>query len=414
MISVTAEQRSEHLRWLLELTSIPTASGKEARVIAWIERWVAERAAQGVTLSRDPAGNLVVRSGGAARSTSQGLSGGFGASEAPLLITAHVDHPAFVVEGIIGAPEATLGGEAVLSLSFRGGVMDAYFEGARIVVYAADGRRLPGTIVESENAQPHRTALAEMDAHVDLAAIRVGDVATWDLPPACEREGLIHAPACDDLAGVAAALAAFAAAMRAAEADGRALARPLGLLFTRAEEVGFIGAIAACKHGTIPPGAKILALETSRSFADSPIGGGPIVRVGDRAWTFSPTLTGAVAKVCEKLAEARKASDPSAKPFAWQRKLMAGGTCEATCYGAYGHDATCLCLALGNYHNMGALDAVQGGDAKQAKIEPEIISRADFEGLVDVLAACARGLDEAEPLVARMERLYAEKAGVLG
>ncbi len=80
MISVTAEQRSEHLRWLLELTSIPTASGKEARVIAWIERWVAERAEQGVTLSRDPAGNLVVRSGGAARSTSQGLSGGFGAS----------------------------------------------------------------------------------------------------------------------------------------------------------------------------------------------------------------------------------------------------------------------------------------------------------------------------------------------
>lgn len=401
MAEIGPEQRAEHLRWLLELTSIPTATGKESRVTAWIERWAAERASRGVRLRRDPAGNLVIES-----------AAGAPAGGAPVLITAHLDHPAFVVEGIVGEPEATLGGEALVSLSFRGGVMDPYFENARIVVHAADGRRLPGTVVESENGRPFRTALAEMDGHVDLASVRIGDIATWDLPEARLDDGLVHAPACDDLAGVAAALSAFDVATREAVSEGAPLPRPLWLLLTLAEEVGFVGAIAACKHGTIPAGAKVLALETSRSFADSPIGGGPIVRVGDRAWTFSPTLTGAVAKACERIAAERKAA--GAPEFRWQRKLMAGGTCEATCYGAYGHDATCLCLALGNYHNMGGLDAVQAGDAKSATIAPEIISLADFEGLVDVLVGCARALDEAEPLVARMERLYAEMGFVLG
>ncbi len=396
MHEITDGARREHLRWLLELTGVPTATGREHGVVAWVERWCAARA--GVTLSSDAAGNLLLWKG------EPGEPG-----SGPVLFTAHMDHPAFVVEAVLRDDEA-LGetvGEAALRLSFRGGVLDPYFKDGRITVWARDGRRLRATLVDSGPQSPttgFRDCVADLDGRIDAGAVAPGDIATWDLPGPEVIEGLAHAPACDDLAGVAAALAALDVLL------GVETPAPVGVLLTRAEEIGFVGAIAACKQGTIPPDARVLALETSRSYAESPIGGGPIVRVGDRSWTFSPALTGAVAKVCESMETARKGG---ARPFRWQRRLMPGGTCEATCYGAYGLNATCLCLPLGNYHNMGSLDAVQAGDASIAKAAREVVSVADFEGLVDALAGCGTGLADAEPLSARMERLYAERSFVL-
>jgi endoglucanase len=192
---------------------------------------------------------------------------------------------------------------------------------------------------------------------------------------------------------------------RLRESPGAAHVR---LLFTRAEEIGFIGAIAACKLGTIPKNARIIALENSRSFDDSPIGGGPIVRVGDRLSIFNAALTGAIAKVAENL------NGKSA--LVWQRKLMAGGACEASVFQAYGYESTCVCLPLGNYHNMENLTRVQAGDEAaiaSAKAGAETISVSDYRGMIALLEACALGLEEVEPLISRMERLYLEKAFVL-
>src|SRR3954469_6294750 len=93
--AISAEQRAEHLKWLLELTQVPTAAGREQRVIRWIEKWVAARPR--LSLSRDSAGNLVIKQGGMAL--------GAGAVGRPVYLTAHMDHPAFVVERII-APTA--------------------------------------------------------------------------------------------------------------------------------------------------------------------------------------------------------------------------------------------------------------------------------------------------------------------
>ena len=39
---------------------------------------------------------------------------------------------------------------------------------------------------------------------------------------------------------------------------------------------------------------------------------------------------------------------------------MPGGACEATAFSAYGYESTCLCLPLGNYHNMHDIDVVAG------------------------------------------------------
>ena len=47
-----------HEQWLLDLTDIPTAAGREARVIAWITDWVARR--RNLLLTRDRVGNLFI------------------------------------------------------------------------------------------------------------------------------------------------------------------------------------------------------------------------------------------------------------------------------------------------------------------------------------------------------------------
>lgn len=385
--------RAEHHRWLLEVTQIPTAAGHESRVVAWIRRWVAQRPE--LTLAEDAAGNLHITSGPGAGP--------------PIYFTAHLDHPAFVVDRIIGP--------GTLQLAFRGGVMDDYFDAARVILHDSDGGRHPGTLTGRGEAGLFPTWLWESDDRYGDAAI--GDIATWDLPDAEIREGLLRTNACDDLAAVAAAVAAMDVLLGQWRSGAPSAAhRDVRLLFTRAEEIGFVGAIAACRERSMPADSRIIALENSRSFDDSPIGGGPIVRVGDRMSIFSPGLTAAIAKLAEELSggpavplASQKQAD---RPWKWQRKLMAGGACEATVFCSYGYDATCLCLPLGNYHNMADLAAVQAKRSTQKpRVGPEVISTSDFDGLVDLLVSCGRGLPAADSVRDRIDKLWAERSFVL-
>lgn len=393
-LPVSASDRATHLAWLSELSGVPTAAGREGRVVRWVRDWAAQR--PGVVVETDSAGNLILRAAEAA------------ATDAPIFFTAHLDHPAFVVERIV-APH-------VAQLAFRGGVMDDYFPGSRVVVHAADGGKVRGVVTECAHSgsMAFKSWLVDLDGSSDT--ICIGDLTTWDLPAPDVRNGLLHAPACDDLAAAAAALAAFDV-LQKMRTEGEADV-DLRVLLTRAEEVGFLGAIAACREGTIPRRARVIALENSRAFDESPIGGGPIVRVGDRLSIFSPSLTGACALCAERIAGAP--AQPTATQMAvgggwkWQRKLMAGGACEATVFTTFGHEATCLCLPLGNYHNMADLTAVQAGNnTSPPRIAPEFISVADFHGLVDLLVECGRGLPSAPDHAGMIERLWKERAFVL-
>ena len=143
----------------------------------------------------------------------------------------------------------------------------------------------------------------------------------------------------------------------------------------------------------------MITLENSKSFADSPVGGGPIVRVGDRTSTFEPELTYRLGRIAEELAD----RDGS---FKWQRRLMPGGTCEASAFGAFGRTAACLCLPLANYHNM---------DERTGRIAAESISVADFRDLVRLLVAVGQTLDNDDAgLKPRLEKLFELRKGVLG
>lgn len=360
--------------FLLELTAIPTAAGREGRVVSFIQNWGSDR--DDLAIETDPSGNLTIR-------FNEPSDAG-----PPVYFTAHLDHPAFAVERVI-AP-------SVLELAFRGGVMDDYFPGARVEIITQDNRSIPGTITEKAepgSPSPYKHWLCELDEQAD--DITTNDIARWLLPEASVEGGLIHTHACDDLAAAACAMLAMDR-IRDERAQGAHKA-DVRLLFTRAEEVGFIGALAAVRHGTIPQDAKVIALENSRAFPESPIGGGPIVRVGDRLTIFSPRLTDDIARIAEDIAGGPSSPTASQKEsdlpkWKWQRKLMAGGACEATVFCHAGLDATCVCLPLGNYHNMANLDKAQAGTLKDPKPGREYVALADAEGMVDLLTACGSRL----------------------
>lgn len=340
---------------LLELTAIPTAAGHEDRVQAYLDRWLKKRA-RSVTWKRDKLGNLLIR-----RATKN--------RKPPILITAHLDHPAFVVRSVEGR---------TLTMEFRGGVMPPYFDNARIEIFDDDDCAHNARITSlNTETKPFKTVEAQLTRTSETIA--PGHIGRWKLPKPSISGGRLRTHACDDLAAVGAALLAFDRIRK------RKGTEHVGLLFTVAEEVGFIGAIEAAKNGLIPKRSRLICLENSRSFPESPIGGGAIVRVGDRMSIFDPDLTNQISDLC--LEEHKR--DPN---FTWQRKLMPGGACEATAFGTYGYQSTCLCLPLGNYHNMSDIDRVQAGKGP-AKVQREEIAISDAESLIRMLILIATQLD---------------------
>ena len=376
----TKRDDSESL--LLELTALPTAAGKEHRVQEFLDRWLARRS-RSLKWRRDRTGNLLIRRKAPGRTP-------------PLLITAHLDHPAFVVRASEGRD---------LELEFRGGVHDAYFVDSRIEVFTSDGGRRLGRITELDAAaKPFKLVRARLTG--GSGVVGAGDVGRWLFPPASISRDRLRTNACDDLAAVAAALEAFDSIRT------RRGCEHVGLLFTVAEEVGFLGAIEVARNATrgrgglVPRSSRLVCLENSRSFAESPIGGGPIVRVGDRMSVFSPELTNSISRICQEESD----RDPE---FRWQRRLMPGGACEATAFSSFGFESTCLCLPLGNYHNMQRVDEVLAGKAP-ARVGREEISMSDYRGLVRMLELVARRLDhESGSTRSRLERLHEERRFVM-
>lgn len=120
----------------------------------------------------------------------------------------------------------------------------------------------------------------------------------------------------------------------------------------------------------------MLSLETSRALPHAPMGGGVIVRVGDARSLFDAPLMHALHAEAKALAAADR-------KFRFQRRLMDGGSCEATAFCSAGYRAGGLCVPLGNYHNMKGLDGGPKG------IAAEEVRVSDFDTEVDLLVRLA-------------------------
>ena len=263
-----------------------------------------------VQLREDDFGNLIAHYQGSGATGNQ--------SPARYAFCAHMDHPGWVRPGGDGNGAASV---------FLGGVPKDYQEANR------------GRVRE------------------------FGDFAMWDLPPFEQRDGKIYSRACDDLIGCAVIVATLEELSRT-DAPGECYG-----LFTRAEEIGFAGAVEMARSGWLQAAdVTVISLETSAERPPARMGDGAIVRVGDKTSVFDPGVT------AELLAAAAEAK------LSVQRCLMSGGSCEATAFRLYGVRCGALCVALGNYHNLGP----------ETRIEPEFVSCDDVHGLAALCVALAR------------------------
>ena len=234
--------------------------------------------------------------------------------------------------------------------------------------------------------QPKREFLGSVPAELlDQVGIRsFGDFGMWDLPAFELRHDRIYSRACDDLIGCVAIVATLQ------ELSSTSIESSLLVVFTRAEEVGLVGAVHLARSGKLPAGIAPISLETSSELLPAKMGEGVIIRVGDKVSVFDSDVT------------ARLVTLAQAQSIPYQRCLMSGGTCEATAFKLFGYPAGALCIALGNYHNC----------TSDGRIDSEYVSVTDLEGLVALCLALSQhspsAADVRKQLCSRFERSLAE------
>lgn len=350
---------------LQKLCSVPTAPFAEQRVVAYVEQFVRER--RNLKLSRDRHGNLLIELKSAARTKSPRWVFG-----------AHMDHPGFVANRMVD--------DKTLQAHFRGWVKAEFFEGERVRFFDDEGEAR-GTVqdftVNKERGEPDKVRIRV------TRPVAPGSPGMWDQGEGRTRGKRFYSRACDDLAGAAAALTMID------ELGRRPPKAPVAVLLTRAEEEGFVGAIAAClEPELLRKSDRVIAIETSAEQPFAPQGQGAIIRIGDRTSVFNSGLSYFLQTQAAELAKRDKT-------FKHQRALMPGGTCEATVYDIYGFAAASICVALGNYHNM---------DRGKNRIGPEYIDVDDWRNMVKLFVQVARNGHEYEEghaaLKARVEKRF--------
>lgn len=216
----------------------------------------------------------------------------------------------------------------------------------------------PGWVRDKKNEMKFLGSVPER-FRKNAKTMSFGDFAMWDLAPFELRGRQIHSRACDDLLGCAEIICLFR------ELEELKATTPCVGLFTRAEEVGFVGAIKLAQAGILPRSVTILSLETSTPRGTAEIGCGPIIRVGDKVSSFDGPATARLLNIAQE------------ERIPVQRGLLDGGTCEATAYQLYGYTCAAASIALGNYHNI----------TPEGTIAAEYVSIGDFVGMVRLCVA---------------------------
>lgn len=280
----------------------PTAPFHEYHVAGEIESLLKD--CPGVKLKRDKFGNVLAT-----------YSHGKHTSRPSWVIGAHMDHPGFV---------RAAGEKGKADWQFLGGVS-------------------PDVVAEGVKKGLRKTK---------------GQLGFWNFPVNITKDK-VEATACDDLVGCSAIIATFWALGQLK------LQATVHAVFTRAEEVGFLGAWHAGRKWPFPKNAVFLSVETSRAVNGAVMGGGPIVRVGDRLSVFDSEATAIMMKTAME------------QGIRVQRCLLDAGACEATAMQACGHRAAGVSIPLGNYHNL----------SEGKKLAPEYVMMSDLKSLVSLLTA---------------------------
>ncbi len=337
---------------LARLGAQPATAFREAGVAQVVREILAET---GIPYRTDAYGNIIAHLPG--NSPDVDLP--------PLAFMAHMDHPGFEAVAVDGD---FLVGAAM------GGVPQPSFEpGVPLQVLLPDGQRLAAVTVGPAGEPAERKVLIRLEDSSRRAEVSLPASVVFDLVDFRLEEGYIRMRAVDDLAGCGSALAMLTVLA------GEPAAGDVYGVFTRAEEVGLVGARLLAEAGTLPRETLVVSLESSRTLPGAEIGSGPVIRVGDAGFTFNSEAESALIRARETL---------QARPdgFKVQRQLMSGGTCEASAFSLYGYRTTGIAFPLGNYHN----------GAPEGRIEAEYIHEDDYLGGVELMLEAVRRLPERE------------------
>ena len=354
-------ERDEALDFLSRLAAHPAVAFHETGVAAAVCAILNQT---GIQYTADAFGNILARLPRAAPAHDANANA---ANIPPLAIVAHMDHPGFELT-------ARATGGAFLADALGGIPPSALNPGVPLQAILPGGQRIPAI---TAGPPPHtddagnnqRQTLVNLTGPHAPDEIPLPAPAVFDLPDFALDGDYIRMRAADDLAGCAAALAALARLSRHDE-------KPQGdiyALFTRAEEVGLIGARLAADTRLLPPDTLIISVEASRILPGAEPGRGAVIRVGDAGSTFNADAESALTRARESLQE-------TAPNFPAQRQLMSGGVCEASAFIAAGYPATGLAFPLGNYHN----------GAPEGRIEAEYIHLDDYLSGIALLTEAAR------------------------
>ena len=385
------------------LLSTPTAPYREEFVCSLLE---SELSRLKVPHFRDPHGNLIagVSSLAAYRKLVETRS-----QEPVRLFIAHMDHPGFHGTRFRLPTE--------LEVTWHGGSPVAHCEGANVWLASTSSPEITqGTLIQVQLA-PHGKA-------IQSAVVRLADASLHSQferkpshlfggfgfrSPIWKEQGCYYTKAADDLVGCYAMLDVAGRVFKKSRQKGRTRsAAPMIALFSRAEEVGFVGTIAHLELGWLKWARRpviAVSLETSRTLPGADIGKGPVVRLGDRNGVFDPVGL----KVLADLAAKHLPNSPERTLH--QRRIMDGGSCEATAATAYGLRAIGLSVPLGNYHNQG----YQGGpDCRGPEgPAPEFVHEDDVKGLLVLVHALMRpGLPWSDPWVKLRARFKKSTIGL--
>jgi endoglucanase len=356
-----------------QILSQPTSPFREGHVIRLLTGALEEA---GVPHFQDATGNILV--GAASRKDYEALIRS--KTDEPLRVfIAHMDHPGF--HGENWSPSQTL------RVKWYGGSPTADLEGAQVWLADRTGWQTQGKM---KNASLIESGRAIQSAEIELTSDVLSD-AQRRFPkgselfggfgfraPVWQEEERIYTKAADDLVGcfaiVSTAIDLFSAKNRSKAKVAKNRPPFLGLL-TRAEEVGFIGAIAHLELGWLKKARRPLmavSLETSRALPGAEIGKGPVVRLGDRFTVFDAGKLRVFTDLAEKVL-----------PGKHQRRIMDGGSCEASAATVYGISSIGISVPLGNYHNQ----CFEGGPDARGPLgpAPEFVHLGDVQGL---LALC--------------------------
>lgn len=312
----------------------------------------------------DPIGNIVV----GASSKKDYLSLLSQRSKEPLRIfIAHMDHPGFHGE--------SWQDDTHLEFKWHGGSPTRELEGAKVWLATAEGRICDGTLKSASLLESGRAI-----SHGVIELLDPSYRSRFKSPQAIfggfhfrefywQEDSLIYTKAADDLVGV---FAITALAIGHFKKSSKKSKQPpfLGLL-TRAEEVGFIGAIGHFELGWLKKAKRPIlgiSLETSRALPGAEIGKGPVVRLGDRSTIFDSGALQVLTELAQKVL-----------PNAHQRRIMDGGSCEASAATAYQIPCIGISVPLGNYHNQ----CFEGGPDSRGQLgpAPEFVHLEDVRGL---------------------------------